>query len=560
MKSGQFSKIVLIALFCASTLQVSESHALTITNDIKSGTTNVKNWFNDVKELKVVQDSILVLQTTMTAIGDGLNAISEFNNMVYGTIAEMRKTYDDYKNEVEEYKKEFEEYKRELEEFKQFPSNTLDGFKEMGSSTIGAFKEMGSSTIGMATGTFDDIKNDAGFKNKNSSSSGNSAASIGLDQETAVVGNQEIAGAGNAAAGSGAVAGGLAGAAGMTGATNIAADVNPTSGRQPFTNAETVANSEAKVSGTVAAGEIAAAGNVKDINSSSVVNAVQSTAGNMAVVSGAGAVKAAGIAGISGTSSSATVKNNLKAQALQAVEKTDAKAVSTVNSSAAKVKSVVENPNTTRSIQLRQNSTKAVSPTRKVFTRDKLSFMKPETEYRSYASVQTKSALAFADLLSMIPLQDNGTDKNKNFIIPKPLAKRCDLTSKTALETTGKNKYAIDKCLVSINDASQGAQTLQFQSPRQDYLDGKREIAAVYIVEGYKALSDTQKMTEDIIPSIELAQTDTTKDIYSQVVETNKAIVTTISGLLKVYTTKVLLESYNNYDLAKYDFKTQSED
>jgi hypothetical protein len=56
-------------------------------------------------------------------------------------------------------------------------------------------------------------------------------------------------------------------------------------------------------------------------------------------------------------------------------------------------------------------------------------------------------------------------------------------------------------------------------------------------------------MTEDIIPSIERAQTDTAKDIYSQVVETNKAIVTTISGLLKVYTTKELLETYNNYDL-----------
>lgn len=556
MKSGQFSKIVLIALFCASTLQVSESHALTITNDIKSGITNVKNWFNDLKDLKVVQDTISFAQKTSAAIGDAKESISEFSSDVYGEIAEMKKTYDEYKAEVEEYKEEYEEYKKEYEEYKQM----AEDYKQMASDGINTAKGMASAAGDLASSTVNTVKDKAGIKDKDSSSSGNSAAPEGLDQETAVAGNQEIAEAGNAAAGSGAVAGGLAGAAGLTGAANIAADVNPTSGRQPFTNAETVANSEAKVSGTVAAGEIAAAGNVKDINSSSAVNAVQSTAGNMAVVSGAGAVKAAGIAGISGTSSSAAVKNNLKAQALQAVEKTDAKAVSTVNSSAAKVKSVVENPNTTRSIQLRQNSTKAVSPTRKVFTRDKLSFMKPETEYRSYASVQTKSALAFADLLSMVPLQDNGTDKNKNFIIPKPLAKRCDLTSKTALESTGKNKYAIDKCLVSINDASQGAQTLQFQSPRQDYLDGKREIAAVYIVEGYKALSDTQKMTEDIIPSIELAQTDTTKDIYSQVVETNKAIVTTISGLLKVYTTKVLLESYNNYDLAKYDFKTQSED
>lgn len=547
MKSGQFSKIVLIALFCASTLQVPEAHALAITNDIKSGITNVKNWFNDLKDLKVVQDTISFAQKTSAAIGEAKDSISEFANDTYGEIAEMKKTYDEYKAEVEEYKAEYEEYKKEYEEYKQM----AEDYKQQATDAVNTAKGAASAAKGLATSTIDGVKDKAGIKDSSPSSAGGTAPD-GLDEE-AVSGNQAIAESGSAATGAGAVAGGAVGTTGI-------AEINPSSGRQPFVNA--TAGGGVAVSGAVAAGGTAdvnnLAGQVKDINSPSAVAGVQAIAGNMAAVSGTAGIS--GAAKVSGSVSSAAVKNNLKAQALQAVEAVDGKTVSTVRSSTAKVKNAVENPNTTRSIQLRQNNIKAVSPTRKVFTRDKLSFMKPETEYRSYASVQTKSALAFADLLSMVPLQDNGTDKNKNFIIPKPLAKRCDLTSKTALESISKYKYKIDKCLVSINDSTQGAQTQQFQNPRQDYDDGKREIAAVYIVEGYKALSDTQKMTEDIIPSIELAQTDTAKDIYSQVVETNKAIVTTISGLLKVYTTKVLLETYNNYDLTKYDFKTQSED
>lgn len=564
MKIRQFSKIVLIALFCASTLQVSESHALAITNDIKSGITNVKNWFNDLKDLKVVQDTISFAQKTSAAIGDAKESISEYAGDVAKEIAEKKKMYDDYKAQVDEYKEEYEEYKKEYEEYKKMAEDGVQQAKDMKDQATGAIdaaKGMASAASDIAGSKIDGIKDKTGI-GSSSNGSGNSTQNIANAAGA-------VGGTAGAASGAGAVAAGAAAGA----AINTAAETTPTSSRTPFTGVEpavqpvkinsqpveTIAQPNGSTGERISSENLSA--NVKNINNLSDANVVQAVVENNSVVSKEASATKTGSANGAvsvGAASAAAIKSNLKAQALQQVEADSVQAVSTVNTSTVKTKATIVNPNTTRSIQQRlDNNVKTISPTRKVFSKEKLSFLKPENEYRSYASIQSNSPLAFALLAS---LGDNGTDINKNFIIPKPLAKRCGLTSKTALESTGRNKYAIDECLVSINDAGQGAQTVQFKNPLQDYYDGKREIAIVYMIEGYKALSDTQKMTEDILPSIEFAQTDTAKDIYSQIVETNKAVVTTISGLLKVYTTKTLLETYNNYDLSKYDFRTQSDD
>ncbi len=565
MKIGQFSKIVLIAFICATTQQISESQALAITNDIKSGINNVKNWFNDLKDLKIVQDTISFAQKTSAAIGEAKESISEYGGDIAAEIAEKKKMYEDYKAQVDEYREEYEEYKREYEEYKKMAEDGIQqakDLKEQATETVGAAKEIASAAGDIASSKINSVKEKAGLGS--SSEGGSNGLSVsGADSESAVETGElqpesTLASSGTA----------------LTGGEENSA-VSPTSSRVAFSGNQASANNEALAvnntagstaqqaitgngvaslgaqnmvgaipSGNMATGQIsqnkAITGNV-NLNTQNALGVVK--AGNVAV-NRVGGVSISNNVGALSNASSPTLKGN--AVSIQAIQ----------NSGNTATKQVIENPYTTKSIQKRlQEKTLEVSPTRKVFSKDKMSFY--EESYKGKAKIAQNSKLAFA---KFAVLEDNGTDINKNFIIPKPIAKRCGLTSETALNSTGRNKYAIDECLVSINDSSSGALSQEFKNPRQDYYDGKRELAIVYMVEGYKALSDVQKMTDDIVPSISFAQTDTTKDIYSQIVETNKTIVTTISGLLKLYTTKVLLESYDNYDISKYDFRTQTED
>ena len=92
----------------------------------------------------------------------------------------------------------------------------------------------------------------------------------------------------------------------------------------------------------------------------------------------------------------------------------------------------------------------------------------------------------------------------------------------------------------------------------KQYNQGRKEYAAALIAEGYKAQNDADGFEEKTLDVIDFSEADTTADHYAHLVEMNKAVTTTINGLLKIYSSRLALNTYSNY--SAYDFSTPEED
>ena len=154
--------------------------------------------------------------------------------------------------------------------------------------------------------------------------------------------------------------------------------------------------------------------------------------------------------------------------------------------------------------------------------------------------VSKKLAYAFA-----LKLQDDGTDVNGNFIIPPSLAMYCGLNSETAQEE-GK----VDSCLRKINQNAQQSRTKDYTDAPEILKRAEAEYAAAVIAEAYKAKNDSEAFEEKILDPIEDAPAPQILDIYSNVVEVNKAVVNTINSILKIQSARLALKSFENY----YDY------
>ena len=82
----------------------------------------------------------------------------------------------------------------------------------------------------------------------------------------------------------------------------------------------------------------------------------------------------------------------------------------------------------------------------------------------------------------------------------------------------------------------------------------QRKISSYLILCYYLSMNFEEK-TLDVI---DFSEADTTADHYAHLVEMNKAVTTTINGLLKIYSSRLALNTYSNY--SAYDFSTPEED
>lgn len=191
--------------------------------------------------------------------------------------------------------------------------------------------------------------------------------------------------------------------------------------------------------------------------------------------------------------------------------------------------------------------TKSKTPSRRSFGRTSALEL---PVVRSYAFLSNNKPLAFGQLVSQ---SDGGVDENGTYIIPRTIAKKCDLNSKSAQE-----KDAMDNCLVGLNDEAAQAQAYVGSEPLKTYNQGLKELAAAYIAEGYKAQNDADAFQEKVIDPISTALAPTTMDIYANIVEMNKAIATNVNNLLKLHSSGLALATYKNY--GDYKFVTPAKE
>lgn len=191
--------------------------------------------------------------------------------------------------------------------------------------------------------------------------------------------------------------------------------------------------------------------------------------------------------------------------------------------------------------------TKSKTPTRRSFGRTSALEL---PEVRSYAFLSDNKPLAFGQLGVQ---SDGGVDENGTYLIPRTIAKKCDLNSKS-----GQEKDAMDNCLVKLNDEATQAQAYVASEPLKTYNQGLKELAAAYIAEGYKAQNDADAFQEKVIDPISTALAPTTMDIYANIVEMNKAIATNVNNLLKLHSSALALATYKNY--GDYKFVTPAKE
>lgn len=205
--------------------------------------------------------------------------------------------------------------------------------------------------------------------------------------------------------------------------------------------------------------------------------------------------------------------------------------------------------NTTDIQTAKTPQTRQIKPVRRSFKPQNSDLRSEVSPLQSFAQARYSETLAFA----MLKLSDNGTDINGTFIVPPTVNMPCGLSSSTALENGN-----MDKCLIKFNDAAKRPQAEEVESTQAYYAQGKKELIAAYIAEAYKAQRETEDFTEKVLSPIELAVAPTELDIYSNIVEANKAVVTAINGILKIKSSRLALDIYNNY--GTYRFSSPEED
>ena len=653
MRKSDFSKIFAIALMSASMLYVPKAEAMIPVIDGTSIANTIKDWMNNIKETKLVTDTVAFANKTSAAIGDAKKSVSEYVIKNKEKAEEKLKKLNEYKKQAEEYKKEYDEYKKMLDEnieaaqkLKAEAEAKLAEAQEMKASVEGALSEA-QATAGavgdLAQSKISDAASKAGISSSGSGNSGVTFAdpSIGGSSNVNVgaltsAGNSysigsSAAGSTDSASGysapvyadtpiatSRAAFGGTSGtASGAASGGSAAASVEPLTAEEKA--ALPAVQAKAAAGQTLTAEEqqlVAKAAKVERAEQKEKAAAIKQKLANgeqisdeeRALLEKDYADEAAELKAIEekqargeeltedeqalldekaeedkakeeklSSMSEEELREKLAAldkakldswsdeflytrEELEAnlKAKDEAKKASLTNEHAYTTEELEKNlkakdEEKRSSLGIRSRTTsrdlKARTPQRRNFTRSGNRASLEIGEVQSFASLQNETPLAFAFALE---IDDDGTDVNKSYLVPRTINKTCGLSSKKA-----KEKGAMDECLVGIFDKLKQPRAYNEAEFMKQYNQGRKEYAAALIAEGYKAQNDADGFEEKTLDVIDFSEADTTADHYAHLVEMNKAVTTTINGLLKIYSSRLALNTYSNY--SAYDFSTPEE-
>ena len=654
MRKSDFSKIFAIALMSASMLYVPKAEAMIPVIDGTSIANTIKDWMNNIKETKLVTDTVAFANKTSAAIGDAKKSVSEYVIKNKEKAEEKLKKLNEYKKQAEEYKKEYDEYKKMLDEnieaaqkLKAEAEAKLAEAQEMKASVEGALSEA-QATAGavgdLAQSKISDAASKAGISSSGSGKSGVTFADPSIGGSSNVnVGALTSAGnsysTGSSAAGSTdsasgysapiyadtpiatsrAAFGGTSGtASGAASGESAAASVEPLTAEEKA--ALPAVQAKAAAGQTLTAEEqqlVAKAAKVERAEQKEKAAAIKQKLANgeqisdeeRALLEKDYADEAAELKAIEekqargeeltedeqallgekaeedkakeeklSSMSEEELREKLAAldkakldswsdeflytrEELEAnlKAKDEAKKASLTNEHAYTTEELEKNlkakdEEKRSSLGIRSRTTsrdlKARTPQRRNFTRSGNRASLEIGEVQSFASLQNETPLAFAFALE---IDDDGTDVNKSYLVPRTINKTCGLSSKKA-----KEKGAMDECLVGIFDKLKQPRAYNEAEFMKQYNQGRKEYAAALIAEGYKAQNDADGFEEKTLDVIDFSEADITADHYAHLVEMNKAVTTTINGLLKIYSSRLALNTYSNY--SAYDFSTPEED
>ena len=640
MRKSDFSKIFAIALMSASMLYVPKAEAMIPVIDGTSIANTIKDWMNNIKETKLVTDTVAFANKTSAAIGDAKKSVSEYVIKNKEKAEEKLKKLNEYKKQAEEYKKEYDEYKKMLDEnieaaqkLKAEAEAKLAEAQEMKASVEGALSEA-QATAGavgdLAQSKISDAASKAGISSSGSGKSGVTFAdpSIGGSSNVNV---GALTSAGNSYSTGSSAAGSTDSASGYS--APIYADTPIATSRAAF------GGTSGTASGAASGGSAAASVEPLTAEEKAALPAVQAKAAAGQTLTAEEqqlVAKAAKVERAEQKEKAAAIKQKLangeqisdeerallekdyadEAAELKAIEekqargeeltedeqallgekaeeelreklaaldkakldswsdeflytreeleanlkaKDEAKKASLTNEHAYTTEELEKNlkakdEEKRSSLGIRSRTTsrdlKARTPQRRNFTRSGNRASLEIGEVQSFASLQNETPLAFAFALE---IDDDGTDVNKSYLVPRTINKTCGLSSKKA-----KEKGAMDECLVGIFDKLKQPRAYNEAEFMKQYNQGRKEYAAALIAEGYKAQNDADGFEEKTLDVIDFSEADITADHYAHLVEMNKAVTTTINGLLKIYSSRLALNTYSNY--SAYDFSTPEED
>lgn len=155
------------------------------------------------------------------------------------------------------------------------------------------------------------------------------------------------------------------------------------------------------------------------------------------------------------------------------------------------------------------------------------------------SSLRYSEKLAFAKAEAM---PDGGTDANGTLIVPEKLAMFCNLSSDDA--QSGNN---MQDCLLKLNQERTAPQANSPYDAPTIYNIAMAQYAAAGVAEAFKALNDAESFEEKIIEPIDFADEPTAQDVYSNIVEMNKAIDQQMNGLLKIYSAQLVTKTIKNF-------------
>lgn len=514
MRVAKFSYIAL-TLLIVSMVSFRCAQAQVPVTDTPGIKQNIKNTMQSIKESKTVTDAVAFAKKTSTAIGDAKKSVTEYVIKNKEKVEKKLEKAREYKERAEKYKKEYDDYKKLYEE-KKAEIESVKAQVEDGVATAKgaaeAAKGMAGGVQDMAQSKIDGVKDKAGVGNPSGSdaSGGSDVPEVATSGavNTGVVGrgvddavNLTIPDAQNPAVDSANVA-------------PVEADVNTVeelplavSARQPFTKdnmlpvkSETPKQAEpALVNADVKAVP-------PSISASQDVLAPRATNKTNGAISKAVSGKAL------------TIQPAAKASEVEL--------------------------NKLKKTPLPQNK----MPTRRGFKA--LERQSNRTDFNGFAFVSQTSPLAFASILG---ISDGGVNEDGDMIIPSALAMSCNISSADALK-----KGVLDACMVRINDMQKGSQLEQPENGAAIYRKGLRVYAAAYIAEAVKAKNDTEAFVAKVVDPVDFANTTTETDDYANIGEMHKAVVTTINGLLKVHSSELAMNIYQNY--GNYKFSSPEED
>ena len=524
--------------FCAEEVQ-----AQAVVTDTQSTGKTVKQWFTEVKESKTVVGTMQTVQKTSTAIGTAKKSVSEYVVANKEKIEEKVAKVQEYQKKAEEYKKEYDQYKKQLDE----NITKAKELKEQAEEGVETAKETASAAQDVADSKLDAAKDKAGIStNKGQEEKADTEVDVEADTTDAVTDTNESV---------------LIDAQTNTAKEN-AAETDPTSSRIPFEGDNTgtdAAGTDAAgtdAAGTDAAGTDAAgtdaAGtdtDAADTDAADTDAKIEKTNNELSSIL---TEEEQNTFNQLESKDSLSEEETQKLNALKAkISQIQNKQVSVDETTASKATEAEVAIMEAKSIKQQEKATIDSAKTKAVKDLSPIETVKPSvavpTEHIQLRKAFTTSSLHHSETLmfakvELLNLPDGGTDSNGTVIIPRALAMYCGLSSSDALE---ENK--MDECLLKLNKEKQSAQLFSGSDAPKVYNQALAQYVAASMAEAYKARQDADSFEENFIDAVEFAPELDAQAVYDNIVELNKAIDMQMNGLLKVFSSQLMVQSLYNY-------------